>query len=173
MGVNGKRWTYYRLGSLSHNVPILGNKNQFETAKAKFTSTQLNSNEPSASLDLTEAYKDYSTSSTRKISLVNGRKDVLIEDNFTLKTTTEVLWGMTTDQAIEIQPSGKAILKNSLITTKTLEAEIISPANSKFSIESAARLAPEKLNTASRRLVLRLPNQSGKVNIQIKLSPKG
>ena len=80
---------------------------------------------------------------------------------------------MTTDQAIEIQPSGKAILKNSLITTKTLEAEIISPTNSTFSIESAARTAPEKLNTASRRLVLRLPNQSGKVFIQIKLSPKG
>ena len=173
MGVNGKRWTYYRLGSLSHNVPVLGNKNQYELAKAKFTSTQLNVNEPSASLDLTEAYKEFSTSSTRKISLINGRKDVLIEDNFTLKSSTEVLWGMTTDQAIEIQPSGKAILKNSLITTKTLEAEIISPTNSTFSIESAARTAPEKLNTASRRLVLRLPNQSGKVFIQIKLSPKG
>jgi len=38
MGVNGKRWTYYRLGSLSHNVPVLGNKNQYELAKAKFTS---------------------------------------------------------------------------------------------------------------------------------------
>jgi len=173
MGVNGKRWTYYRLGSLSHNVPVLGNKNQHELAKAKFISTQLNVNEPSATLDLTEAYKDFSSNSSRKISLLNSRKDVLIEDNFTLKSSTEVLWGMTTDQAIELQPSGKAILRNSLITTKSLEAEIISPSNAKFSIESAGRTAPEKLNTASRRLVLRLPNQSGKVSIQIKLSPKG
>lgn len=173
MGVNGKRWTYYRLGSLSHNVPVLGNKNQHELAKAKFISTQLNVSEPSATLDLTEAYKDFSSNSSRKISLVNSRKDVLIEDNFTLKSSTEVLWGMTTDQAIELQPSGKAILRNSLITTKSLEAEIISPSNAKFSIESAGRTAPEKLNTASRRLVLRLPNQSGKVSIQIKLSPKG
>jgi hypothetical protein len=173
MGVNGKRWTYYRLGSLSHNVPVLGNKNQYELAKAKFISTQLNVSEPSATLDLTEAYKDFSSNSSRKISLLNSRKDVVIEDNFTLKSSTEVLWGMTTDQAIELQPSGKAILRNSLITTKSLEAEIISPSNAKFSIESAGRTAPEKLNTASRRLVLRLPNQSGKVSIQIKLSPKG
>ena len=33
MGVGGKRWTYYRLGSLSHNVPVLGNKNQYELDK--------------------------------------------------------------------------------------------------------------------------------------------
>jgi len=173
MGVGGKRWSYYRLGSLSHNVPILGNKNQYELAKASFSSTALNVSEPSATLDLSQAYRDYSSKSTRKISLVNNRKDVVIEDDFVIKSATEVAWGMTTDQSIEILPSGKAILRNATITTKTLEAEIISPAGAKFTIESASKSAPEKLNTGTQRLMIRIANQIGNVKLQIKLSPKG
>ena len=173
MGVGGKRWSYYRLGSLSHNVPILGNKNQYELAKATFSSTSLNVSEPNAILDLSQAYRDYSSKSTRKISLVNNRKDVVIEDDFVIKSATEVAWGMTTDQSIEILPSGKAILRNATITTKTLEAEIISPAGAKFTIESASKSAPEKLNSGTQRLMVRIANQIGNVKLQIKLSPKG
>ena len=173
MGVGGKRWSYYRLGSLSHNVPILGNKNQYELAKASFSSTALNVSEPNAILDLSQAYRDYSSKSTRKISLVNNRKDVVIEDDFVIKSATEVAWGMTTDQSIEILPSGKAILRNATITTKTLEVEIISPAGAKFTIESASKSAPEKLNTGTQRLMVRIANQIGNVKLQIKLSPKG
>ena len=173
MGVGGKRWTYYRLGSLSHNVALLGNKNQYELAKATFINTDLNKAEPSATLDLTQAYREFSSSSTRKITLINNRKDVLIEDNFSLKSATEVAWGMTTDQSIDILPSGKVILRNSTITTKTLEAEIISPMGAKFSIESAKKTAPEKLNSSSQRLMVRIANQTGNVKLQIKLSPKG
>ena len=173
MGVGGKRWSYYRLGSLSHNVPILGNKNQYELAKASFSSTALNVSEPNAILDLSQAYRDYSSKSTRKISLVNNRKDVVIEDDFVIKSATEVAWGMTTDQSIEILPSGKAILRNATITTKTLEVEIISPVGAKFTIESARKSAPEKLNTGTQRLMVRIANQIGNVKLQIKLSPKG
>jgi len=173
MGVGGKRWSYYRLGSLSHNVPILGNNNQYELAKATFSSTSLNVSEPNAILDLSQAYRDYSSKSTRKISLVNNRKDVVIEDDFVIKSAIEVAWGMTTDQSIEILPSGKAILRNATITTKTLEAEIISPTGAKFTIESASKSAPEKLNTGTQRLMVRIANQIGNVKLQIKLSPKG
>jgi len=173
MGVGGKRWSYYRLGSLSHNIPILGNKNQFELAKAKFTNTDLNSSTPSATLNLTEAYKEFSSNSTRKVSLTDNRKNFLIEDNHLITKSTEVAWGMTTANSIEIIKGGKAILRNATITSKTLEAEIISPKGSEFIIESALQKAPEKLNTGHSRLMLRLPNQTGQVNIVIKLSPKG
>lgn len=173
MGINGKRWSYYRLGSLSHNVPILGNKNQFELAKSTFISTTLNVSEPYATLDLTQAYRDFSSNTSRKIALINNRKDVFIEDNFSMKSATEVAWGMTTDQSIELLPSGKAILRNATITTKTLEAEIISPIGAKFTIESAKQSAPEKLNTGTQRLMVRIANQIGNVKLQIKLSPKG
>jgi hypothetical protein len=173
MGVNGKRWSYYRMNSFSHNVPLLGNKNQYELAKAKFTNTDLNLATPSASLDLTEAYREFSSKSMRKVSLTDDRKNFLIEDSHTLTKITEVAWGMMTANTIELVKGGKAILRNATITSKTLEAEIISPKGVEFTVESALQKTPEKLNTGHSRLILRLPNQTGQVNVIIKLSPKG
>lgn len=172
MGVNGKRWNYYRLNSLSHNVPLLGTKGQYELAKSRFIQKDLNSNVPSATVDLTEAYKDFSQKSTRKISLMDNRKNVLVEDNFTLTKTTEVSWGMLTQNSIEILKGGKAILRNSTITSRWLEVEVISPKGVEFSEESAIQKAPEKTNVGHTRLMLRLPNQSGNVNVSIKMTLK-
>lgn len=172
MGVNGKRWTYYRLNSFSHNVPLLGGKNQFELAKARFIQKELNVPVPSATLDMTDAYKDFSSKSLRKISLTDQRKNVLIEDSFTLIKTTEVAWGMLTGNAIELLNGGKAILRNATITSKWLELEIISPKGAAFSEESAIQKAPEKTNTGHSRLMVRLPNQSGNVNVTIKMTIK-
>ncbi len=173
MGIGGKRWTYYRLNSLSHNVPLLGNKNQYEVAKSKFVQTNLNAAIPTATVDLTEAYKEFSTKSTRKVSMVDSRKAFLMEDEFIITKPIEVAWGMTTANQIEIIKGGKAILRNATITTRTMEAEIIAPAGAEFTVESALQKAPQKLNTGNSRLMLRLPNQSGQVKVVIKLTPKG
>ncbi|MFN3852741.1 MAG: DUF4962 domain-containing protein [Spirosomataceae bacterium] len=173
MGVNGKRWSYYRLNSFSHNVPLLGNKNQYELAKARFTAKDLNVATPSATVDLTQAYRDFVSKSTRKVSLVDNRKNFLIEDTHLLIKTTEVAWGMMTANSIEVIKGGKAILRNATVTSKTLEAEIISPKGAEFSVESAIQKAPEKTNDNHSRLMVRLPNQSGEVKIIVKLTPKG
>lgn len=172
MGVNGQRWSYYRLNSFSHNVPLLGNQNQYPLAKAQFSQVELNTATPFAILDLTEAYRDFASKSTRKVSLINQRSAFLIEDEFVLTKTTEVAWGMMTANSIEVQQGGKAILRNATITTRTLEAEIVSPQGAAFSVESAVQKAPEKLNTGHSRLMLRLPNQSGNVKVIVKLTPK-
>lgn len=173
MGVNGKRWSYYRLNSFSHNVPLLGNKNQYELAKARFTAKDLNVATPSATVDLTQAYRDFVSKSTRKVSLVDNRKNFLIEDTHLLTKTTEVAWGMMTANSIEVIKGGKAILRNATVTSKTLEAEIISPKGAEFSVESAKQKAPEKTNDNHSRLMVRLPNQSGEAKIIVKLTPKG
>jgi hypothetical protein len=171
--LTGQRWTYYRLNSLSHNVPLLGNKGQYPSAKARFIQKDLNIATPSATVDLTEAYKDFASKSTRKISLVDSRKAFLIEDNFTLTQKTEVAWGMMTANTLEILRGGKANVRNSIITSRWLEAEIISPVGAEFTEESAIQKAPEKTNVGNTRLMIRLPNQSGNVKIIVKLAPKG
>lgn len=173
MGVNGPRWAYYRLNSFSHNVPLLGNKNQYELAKARFTAKELNVATPSATVDLTQAYREFVSSSTRKVSLVDSRKNFLIEDTHVLTKSTEVAWGMMTASTIQLIKGGKATLRTSTAATKTLEAEIISPQGAEFTVESALQQAPQKTNTGHSRLMIRLPNQSGEVKIVVKLSPKG
>lgn len=171
-GVGGKRWRYYRLNSFSHNVPLLGNKNQYEVAKSKFIQTNLNIATPTATVDLTEAYRDFSSKSTRKVSMVDNRKAFLMEDDFAITKPTEVAWGMTTENQIEIIKGGKAILRDQTITTQTLEVEIVAPIGAEFTVESAVQKAPEKLNTGNSRLMLRLPNQSGQVKVVVKFTPK-
>ncbi len=173
MGVNGQRWSYYRLNSFSHNVPLLGNQNQHPLAKAQFSQVELNAATPFAILDLTEAYRDFASKSTRKVSLINQRSAFLIEDEFVLTKNTEVAWGMMTANSVEVQKGGKAILRNATITTRTLEAEVVAPQGAEFSVESAVQKAPEKLNTGHSRLMLRLPNQTGNVKVIVKLTPKG
>jgi hypothetical protein len=171
MGVNGQRWTYYRLNSFSHNIPVLGNKNQNELATARFSHTDLNTATPSATIDMTQAYEAFSSKSSRKISLTDNRKAVQIEDNFALSKTTDIAWGMTTAQIIAVQKGGKATLINST-GTRTLEAQILSPAGAEFVEESAVQKAPEKLNTGHSRLMIRLRNQSGAVKIVVKMGLK-
>ena len=39
----GQRWSYYRLNSASHNVPMLGGQSQDPLAKSSFTKTEINS----------------------------------------------------------------------------------------------------------------------------------
>jgi hypothetical protein len=95
-----------------------------------------------------------------------------MEDEFVITKPTEVAWGMTTANQIEIIKGGKAILRNATITTRTLEAEIIAPIGAEFTVESAVQKAPEKLNTGNSRLMLRLPNQSGQVKVVVKFTPK-
>jgi hypothetical protein len=63
-------------------------------------------------------------------------------------------------------------LRNATITSKWLELEIISPKGAEFSEESAIQKAPEKTNVGHSRLMVRLPNQSGNVNVTIKMSLK-
>ncbi len=172
-GANAQRWTYYRLNSFSHNVPLLSNKGQYPLAKARFIQKDLNTAMPSATVDLTEAYKDFSSKSTRKISLVDSRKNFLIEDNFTLTKTTEVAWGMMTANTLEILRGGKANVRNATNMSRWLEAEIILPIGAEFTEESALQKAPEKANVGNTRLMVRLPNQSGYVKIVVKLTPKG
>jgi hypothetical protein len=55
---NSVRWTYYRLNSFSHNVPVLGNKNQDISAISAFTKHSEGVSEPFAILDYTSAYKE-------------------------------------------------------------------------------------------------------------------
>lgn len=173
MGATGQRWTYYRLNSLSHNVPILGNSMQYPLAKAKVTASTLNTATPSATLDLTEAYKDFSSRTTRTISMVDNRTAFLMTDTHTLTKTTEVAWGVTTAMNLTVQKGGKAIFTHpSSSVTRSLTAEIMQPAGAEFVIESAERTAPEKTNAGNRRLLVRLPNQTGQVTISIKLTPK-
>jgi hypothetical protein len=164
----GKRWTYYRLNSASHNVPLLGGQDQDPMATAKFMKVQTNSDSPYVIIDLTSAYEKFSKKTTRGVGIVSDRRAVLVQDEFEIEKPCEVVWGMTTDADIKVEEPATVRLG---LRGKTLTAHLLSPAGATFTVESAERAKPEKNNAGVKRLVVRLPQASGKIQVVVLLAP--
>jgi hypothetical protein len=162
------RWTYYRLNSFSHNVPVLGNKNQDISAVSVFTKHSEGGAEPFAILDFTTAYKEFATSAKRGFKVINSRKSVLIQDEFILSKSCDIAWGMTTDASVEIINPQKAILT---LNNQKMTVSVLSPANASISQGSAEQAYPQKLNTGVKRLYVKTPATTGNVTIIVLLSP--
>lgn len=168
-GPKAKRWTYYRISSFAHNVPVLGGKNQDVYAETKITKFKTTPAKGFAVLDLTSAYKDFAKKVTRGVALTAGRKAVLVQDEFEINKPCEVAWGMTTDAKIAVDKTGKAVLT---IGDKKMTAQILSPAGAVFTVESAEQKPPLQPNKGVRRLMVRLKKQKGDVRIAVFFTPE-
>ncbi len=163
----GRRWTYYRLRSISHSVPLLDGADQDPTAEARMIAFHSADDRGHAVIDLTEAYPA-ATTATRGVALLAGRRAVLVQDEFDLPKATDLTWAMTTDAAIDVQPGGRALLT---LKGRRLAARILEPSGAAFSVESAERAKPEKTNEGVRRLRVHLGEQAGAVRVAVLLAP--
>jgi hypothetical protein len=164
----GQRWSYYRLNSASHNVPMLGGASQDPLAKSSFTKADINGTRPAAIVNLTEAYKDFARSGVRGVALIEGRRAVLVQDEFELPKPCEVVWGMTTDAEIDVQQGTVAVLK---LKGKELTVRLLSPKDAVFTVESAEQQPPQERNASVRRLLVKLPRADGALCVVVLLSP--
>jgi hypothetical protein len=129
---------------------------------------QTETSQPFAIVDLTDAYKESAKKVTRGVAMVQNRRAVLVQDEFRIETPCELTWGMTTDAKISIREKGVAVLA---IKDKELIAKVLSPSGAEFAVESAEQKPPEKANEGVSRLVLRLPDSKGSIQVSILLSP--
>ena len=164
----GRRWSYYRLNSFSHNIPLLGGENQDALAKSKFIKFESGKSSGFVLVDLSEAYSKFAKKATRGVAMVENRRAVLVQDEFEIEKPCEVAWGMTTDAKITVRKGGSAALS---LKGKELNARILSPDGAEFVIESAEQKPPEKSNKGVKRLMLRLPEAKGNVRLAILLLP--
>jgi hypothetical protein len=168
MKTGGRRWSYYRLNSKSHNVPLLGGEDQDPLAKSSFIKVQTEKPVPFVLVDLTDAYKKFAKKVVRGVTMVQDRRAVLVQDQFEIENPCELVWGMTTDAEIRIKEKGAATLT---LKGKEMIAQVLSPAGAEFIVESAEQKPPEKTNRGVRRLIVRLPEARGSVRLAILLSP--
>ncbi|MBN2593801.1 MAG: heparinase II/III family protein [Sedimentisphaerales bacterium] len=164
----GERWSYYRLNSKSHSVPLLGGEDQDPMATSKFIKFESKKNSAFALIDLTSAYEKFAKKATRGLALTEGRKAVLVQDEFEIEKPCELIWAITTDAEISLEKERTAKLT---IDGKKLVANVISPNNAVFTIESAEQKPPQKTNKAVKRLLMRLSNADGSVRVAVLLSP--
>jgi hypothetical protein len=164
----GKRWQYYRMGSASHNVPMLGGTGQYEEGVASVLDFTSQADRARVTIDLTYAYRGFADKVVRDVALVDHRRGVVIRDRFELGKPCEILWGMTTDAAIEPGADGTAVLR---LDGKEMRASILEPKGAVFVSESGGRIAPEKTNGGVRRLVVRITAGEGLTTVNILLAP--
>jgi hypothetical protein len=167
-GRGGQRWSYYRLNSKSHNVCLLNGEDQDPMGKASIINVQSEESSAFAVIDLTSAYEKYAAKVTRGVAMLEGRKAVLVQDEFEITKPCELTWGMTTDASIAIEKQGTARLT---LKGKELVATVLSPSGAELAVESAERKPPEKANKGVRRLIVKIPEAKGSVRVAVLLSP--
>jgi hypothetical protein len=163
----GKRWSYYRLNSKSHSIPLLNGENQDPMATSKFIRFDSRESFAHALVDLTSAYEKFARKVTRGVA-ISGRREVIVQDEFEIEKPCEVVWALTTDAEITFDKEWIARLT---LDGKELVARVLSPHHAPFTIESAEQKPPQKTNRGVRRLIVRLPKAEGSVRVAILLSP--
>lgn len=164
----GMRWSYYRLNSKSHSVPLLGGEDQDPMAISKFIKFESKKSSAFALIDLTSAYEKYAKKVTRGLAMMDGRQAVLVQDEFEIEKPCELVWAMTTDAEISLEKEWIARLT---INGKELVARVLSPYHAPFTVESAEQKPPEKTNKGVKRLTLRLNDAKDNVRVAILLAP--
>ncbi len=147
---------------------MLGGQDQDPLAQSAFTSTKVNQTDPSAVVDLTQAYANFARSASRGVRMVAGRTAVLVQDEFTVEKPCDLVWGMTTDADIQVEGGSLARLK---LQGKELVARLLSPAGAAFTVGSAEQEPPQKTNKGVKRLLVRLAEAQGDVRIAVLFSP--
>jgi len=165
----GRRWSYYRLNSKSHNVPLLDGENQDPLATSKFTKFETEKSSAFVVVDLTSAYEKSAKKVTRGVRLLRGRDAVLVQDEFDIEKPCEVVWAMTTDAEIDL--GQKKRIATLTLNGRKLIARVLSPYGTEFMVESAQQKPPQSTNKGVRRLVVRLPDAKGNVRVAVLLSP--
>lgn len=164
-----KRYSYYRLQSMSHNVPVLNGQNQRQDGTSQFVKHGEGIAEPYAVVDFTSAYKDFASSAQRGIKILDNRKSIVVQDEFVLTQSAEYVWGMTTDASIQIMGPKEAELT---LSGQKMKARILTPSNAVFTVESARQAKPQKENTGVSRLLAKVPESVGNITFAVQLTPQ-
>ena len=166
---NGQRWTYFRTGSLSHNVPIINGDNQRVDGRGFFTDFSFTTENPYLILDISDPYRIYVKSLMRGIKLIDTNRSLIIQDAYSLKTPQECYWGITTEASIEIINDKLAVLRQE---GKELYVNIISPSDCSFKIVAAQQDREGYSNAGVYRLLAVKPtNGILDFTITVQLSP--
>lgn len=163
----GQRWQYYRLLSQSHNVPLIDGQGQDPGGRSEFTRAQSAAGGAFVIVDLSKAYTQVERLS-RGVSLFANRRAVLVQDEFTLPAPLAVTWGMTTDAEITVDtPRSATLVQNG----ERLRADIVSPDNAVWVVESAGQPDPQHNNKGVKRLLAQTPASATEVTVAVCLRP--
>lgn len=172
-GVNGQRWTYYRMRAEGHNTLLINpgeDADQDPMAVAKIATYESEPSHASMTLDLTPGYAADAKAVQRTMTLHRGEGEpprVTLEDRMELKQPGEVWWLMHTPAQITVADDGRsAMLTQSDAKLRVVLAESDGATDAKFEVIDAAPLptstnpAEQGKNPKVKRLAIHLKDVS-------------
>jgi len=129
MAQNSQRWQVDRYNNLSHNTLTFNNNYQLVKGYAPITASTDKPSFLSATMDLTELYKDNVTSSNRGIAIVDQKYVMVRDEIVTSEKETIVRWTMVTPADVKITGSNTAELSQK---GKKLQLKVMSPSEVKL-----------------------------------------
>jgi hypothetical protein len=160
----GRRWTYYRLKTESHNTLLINNENQPPKAKAPTVAFASAAGDGRAVADLSAAYP-MCRSVLRGVAMVGGKR-IIIQDEVDADAPVDVLWGMVTRAKAKWSGS-HAVLEQK---GKRIAADVLAPDDANFDAVPARGGQSEGLQPDAARLVVRLPDKLKSVRIVVSLA---
>ncbi|MGC4074465.1 MAG: heparinase II/III family protein [Nibricoccus sp.] len=129
------RWEFFRINNRSHNTVTPGDALQRRKVTAPITTFVSTPAKAFAIANLAPAYPDEAKSLLRGIALLD-RKRVLVQDEFTpTRPAIPLRWIMMTRATISLDESGRTATLS--LEGRTLKAELLTPSNARFTIQSA------------------------------------
>jgi len=182
---NATRWKYYRKMTEGQNTIVINQSNQLVTAAPKIVSSGSSKTAQGSSTvldvpkdstafwvtDMSSAYAD-SSSVRRGVRTLNGRKQVLIQDEIT--ATAAFQWRMHTNATVTTDGATATLT----LDNQTMKMSIISPASgATFSTSAATRYAsdptpPEADQENPNVTVLIIALDAGTYNLQVLFNPQ-
>ncbi|KAJ7442257.1 chondroitin AC/alginate lyase [Mycena latifolia] len=178
------RWMYYRKMTEGQNTILIGATNQDVTAKPTMKYDTSNTTQGSSTVftpdtdstaffttDMTSAYFN-AASVKRGIRLLNGRKQVLLQDEIT--ASASIMWRMHTNATVSISGTSATLT----LDGKTMDVSILNaPDGATFTQSAATRLStdvtppdPDQENPGVTVLIISLP--AGTYNLQVLFNPQ-
>jgi len=178
------RWMYYRKMTEGQNTILVGATNQDVSAKPTMLYGTSNTTQGSSTVftpdsnstayfvtDMTSAYFN-ATSVKRGIRLLNGRKQVLLQDEIT--ASQNIMWRMHTNATVSASGTSATLTRDG----KSINVTILNaPDGAAFTTSNATRLntdvtppAPDQPNPGITVLIISLP--AGTVSLQVLFDPQ-
>ncbi|QOR69898.1 DNRLRE domain-containing protein [Ruania alkalisoli] len=131
-GPGGARWNYYRKRTEGQNTVVFGSgpaEEQVVSATGSVTRVEAAPTEALLVADLSAAATDRGvTSWLRGIRLLSGRRQVLVQDEYTASSATEAWWYLHTRARVDVAPDGQSAVLSHLGQGR-VEARILSPSS--------------------------------------------
>jgi hypothetical protein len=172
------RGDFYRVRAEGHNTLVINpdeHPGQADDAMAVFSDFISNPKDASASLDLTDAYKEHAGSVRRSFQLVRG-KSFAVSDEIRCYEPSEICSYFHTQAAVELAPDKrKATLSQA---GKSMEVTLVSPRDATFEIlpaqpgPASPKPAKQASNEDRRKLAVRLTDvRSANIKVVFSMPP--